>query len=55
MEHKSNFDGSLYRGGNKNNKVKKVKMKCNTCGHIGYSLKCPNDGQPMWKYKNPLK
>ncbi len=32
-------------------KVKKVKMKCNSCGYIDYLLTCPKCGHAMFKYK----
>lgn len=52
MEHKSNFDGSLYRKDSKK-KPKKVKMKCNGCGFISSETAiCPNNDGTMHPYKN---
>jgi ssDNA-binding Zn-finger/Zn-ribbon topoisomerase 1 len=38
----------------KKSKIKKVKMKCNKCGCIDYTLRCPKCGYGMVKYHNPF-
>ena len=38
----------------KQKKVRKIKMKCSSCGHIDYLLTCPKCSGGMYKYKNPF-
>jgi len=56
MEHKSNFDGSLYRSEKtKKQKIYKgKKMQCNGCGFISSTEKCPEKCGTMHPYKKPF-